>query len=260
MTSQTAHNDKIIDQHTQQAPAYAALTQSLATDRTAALRAVTGAGSDDELLDLACGPGSLTLDLAPHVGSAIGLDLTPAMLEQARAAQEKRGIEGVKWVQGDAADLPFPDDAFTLVTCSAAFHHFADPAKVLSEMARVCRAGGRIVVMDVTPEAGKAEAYDRMERMRDPSHGHVHSIEELEEIGRVVGLGEPIIQTRMTGPMPYEAVLATSFPEKHSREELLALMRADAETGEDRLGFKAQINDGRVLVTYPMSTLVWIVT
>jgi ubiquinone/menaquinone biosynthesis C-methylase UbiE len=257
MTSQTAHNEKIVDQHTQQAPAYAALTQSMATDRTAALRAITGAGPDDDLLDLACGPGSLTLDLAPHVGSATGLDLTPAMLEQARAAQEKRGIEGVRWAQGDAADLPFPDNSFTLVTSSAAFHHFDSPAKVLSEMARVCRPGGRVVVMDVTPEAGKTAAYDRMERMRDPSHGHAHSIEELAALGRDQGMSEPVTQTRMTGPMPYEAVLATSFPEDHSREELLGQMREDAESGEDRLGFKAELADGKVLVTYPMSTLVW---
>src|SRR5699024_1787720 len=99
VTTETGHNEKIVDQHTQQAPAYAALTQSMASDRTAALRAITGAGPDDQLLDIACGPGSLTLDLAPHVGSATGLDLTPGMLEQARAAQEKRGIHSVRWVQ-----------------------------------------------------------------------------------------------------------------------------------------------------------------
>lgn len=260
MATKAGHNEKIVDQHTQQAPAYAALTQSMAVDRTAALLAVTGAGTDDDLLDLACGPGSLTLDLAPYVRSAVGLDLTPAMLEQARAEQKKRGIEGVRWVKGDAASLPFPDGTFSLVTSSAAFHHFADPAKVLLEMARVCRPGGRVVVMDVTPEAGKAVAYDRMERMRDPSHGHAHSIEEFDAMGRELDLGEPVTQTRLTGPMPYEAVLATSFPEKHSREELLALMREDAESGEDRLGFKAEISDGKVLVTYSMSTLVWAVS
>lgn len=231
----------------------------MASDRTAALRAIIAAGPDDHLLDIACGPGSLTLDLAPHVGSATGLDLTPAMLEQARAAQKKRGVHGVRWVEGDAAALPFADKAFTLVTSSAAFHHFADPAKVLFEMARVCRSGGRVVVMDVTPEPDKTDAYDRMERMRDPSHGHAHSIAELLALDQQQGMAEPRTQTRMTGPMPYEAVLATSYPEAHSREELLDRVRKDAEAGEDSLGFKAQIRDGKVLVTYPMSTLVWTV-
>lgn len=95
--------------------------------------------------------------------------------------------------------------------------------------------------------------------MRDPSHGHAHSIAELLALGQQQGMAEPRTQTRMTGPMPYEAVLATSYPEAHSREELLDRMRKDAEAGEDSLGFRAQIRDGKVLVTYPMSTLVWTV-
>jgi hypothetical protein len=56
--------------------------------------------------------------------------------------------------------------------------------------------------------------------------------------------------------MPYAAVLATSFPEVCTRDELLDLMREDA--GQDRLGFKAQLGDGdQVLVSYPMSTVIW---
>jgi hypothetical protein len=57
--------------------------------------------------------------------------------------------------------------------------------------------------------------------------------------------------------MPYAAVLATSFPEQHSRDELLGLMREDAEHGDDALGFQAQLADGEVLVSYPMSTVIW---
>ena len=57
--------------------------------------------------------------------------------------------------------------------------------------------------------------------------------------------------------MPYAAVLATSFPEEHSRDELLAVMRDDAAAGEDRLGFKAELADGEVMVSYPMSTVIW---
>lgn len=257
MPERSQHNEKVVDQHTQQAEGYARLTQSMATDRRAALRELIGARHDDELLDIACGPGSLSLDLAPHVAAATGLDMTPAMLDQARAAQADRGIVNATWVQGDAAALPFPDGSFSVVASSAAFHHFESPAKVLSEMARVCRPGGRVVVIDVTPDDAKTQAYDRMERMRDPSHGHAHSVDELKAMGSKLGLDEPVTQTSLAGPMPYRAVLETSFPEKHSREELLELMREDAQSGEDRLGFRAQLGDGEVLVTYPMSTLVW---
>lgn len=260
MSNQSPHNAKIVDQHTRQAPAYAALTRGMA-DRGPARHEIIGARPDDKLLDIACGPGSLTLELAPHVARATGLDITPAMLEQARAAQADRGVDNVEWVQGDGARLPFPDGAFTLVTCSAAFHHFEHPATILGEMARVCRTDGRVVVSDVTPDADKTGAYDRIERMRDPSHRHAHSLPELEALGRDAGLRDPASHSRLTGPISYAAVLATSFPEDHSRDELLALMRADGETGEDRLGFRAAIGDGGdagdVLVSYPMSTVIW---
>jgi len=250
------HNAKVVDQHTQQASGYARLTQSMSSRRPKR-HEVIGARADDLLLDIACGPGSLTLELAPHVARATGLDITPAMLDQARAAQAQKGIANVEWVEGNAEALPFPDGAFSLVTCSAAFHHFAQPAAVLAEMRRVCRPGGRIVVSDVTPDKDKAAAYDRMEKMRDPSHGHAHPVAELAAIGSGLGMDAPRAQTSLTGPMPYAAVLATSFPEKHSREELLGLMRDDALAGSDRLGFKAELADGEVMVTYPMSTVVW---
>lgn len=256
MPARTEHNEKVVDQHTRQASGYAQLTGSMA-GRGPARHEVIGTKPDDELLDIACGPGSLTLELAPHVARATGLDITPAMLDQARAAQARRGIDNVEWVEGDGARLPFPDGAFSLVTCSAAFHHFETPGAILSEMVRVCRPGGRVVVSDVTPEAGKTGAYDRMEQMRDPSHRHAHSLPELEALGTTLGLAAPEARSSLTGPMPYEAVLATSFPEEYTREELLALMREDGEAGQARLGFKAVIGDGKVLVSYPMSTVIW---
>jgi hypothetical protein len=109
----------------------------------------------------------------------------------------------------------------------------------------------------VTPDSGKAAAYDAMERMRDPSHRHAHPLPELEELGRAAGLGTPTSRTGLTGPLPYAAVLATSFPEEHSRKDLLEHMREDAETGADHLGFRAQLVEGEVLVSYPMSTVIW---
>lgn len=257
MPETSVHNEKIVDQHTRQASGYAKLTGSMARQQRVPRHVAIGALPDDELLDIACGPGSLTLELAAHVTKATGFDITPAMLDQARAAQQAKGIANVDWVQGDAVALPFPNGSFSLVTCSAAFHHFENPGAILKEMARVCRPGGRIAVSDVTPDADKTAAYDRMEKMRDPSHGHAHSVAELVKLGRGRDLGDPAVQTSLTGPMPYEAVLATSFPEQYTREQLLGLMREDAESGTDQNGFKAQLADGKVLVTYPISTIIW---
>lgn len=257
MADTTIHNDKVVDQHTLQAGEYARMTQSAGSGRPESFFEMLGVGPRDRVLDVACGPGLLTLDLAMRAASATGLDLTPAMLEEAREMQAKRGIDGVTWIHGDAAAMPFADELFTLVTCSAAFHHFAAPETVLSEMTRVCAPGGRVAVMDITPAAGKAAAYDELERMRDPSHGHAHSVEEFAEMARRMDLGEPIVSSKPAGPFPFAAVLQTSFPEERTRDELLELMRADALSGGDRLGFGAEIVDDAVMVTYPMSTLVW---
>lgn len=254
------HDRTVVDQHNRQAEGYARLADSLGrNDRSAALRARIGAGPDDEVLDVACGPGRLTLDLAPHVRRITGIDLTPGMLAQAQAALAESGAGNVAFVQGDAAALPFADGAFSIVISSAAFHHFAAPGRVLAEMVRVCRPGGRVVVSDVTPDADKTEEYDRMERLRDPSHGHAHSVAELAALGRDAGLGAPQVHTGLSGPMPYAAVLATSFPEALTREDLLETMRRDAAEGRDRLGFRAELGeDGAVLVSYPMSQVVWV--
>jgi ubiquinone/menaquinone biosynthesis C-methylase UbiE len=257
VAEQTLHNRNVIDQHTLQASGYAALTQSAPSDRTTALRKLAGVSADDIVLDLACGPGSLALDLAPHVAQVTGLDLTPAMLDQARKAQIKAGVDNISWQVGDAAALPFADSTFSLIASRAAFHHFEEPAAVLAEMARVCRPGGRVVVIDVTPETGKTPGYDRLELMRDTSHHHAHSLDELRQMGMELGLELQATETRISGPMAYEAVLATSYPKHHSKDELRSLMRQDAESGSDGLGFKAEMIEGEVFVSYAMSTLVW---
>ncbi|MBW8783706.1 MAG: methyltransferase domain-containing protein [Novosphingobium sp.] len=245
-----------VEQHTSQAKGYAALTAGLAQDeRSVLLRERIGANPDDEVLDVACGPGRLSLELAPFVRNVTGLDLTPAMLEQAREAQGRAGVANVAFVAGDAATMAFPDAVFSLAISSAAFHHFEAPRQVLAEMVRVCASGGRVVVNDVTPDSTKAAEYNRMERLRDPSHGHAHTVDEFIELGACVGLGKPEVYSSLSGPIPYSAVLATSFPEEITREALLELMRRDSH--ENRLGFAVQLRGDEVLVSYPTSLIVW---
>lgn len=252
-----SHNDQVIDQFTQQAAGYAALTKAVPGDRAAAFRALVGVKPDDIALDICCGTGAIALGLAPYVASMTGIDLTPAMLAQARVTQAERGIGPIDWVEGDARTLPFADAGFSLVLCGAAFHHLEAPEQVLAEMARVCRPGGRVVVRDVTPDARTNAAYDRIERLRDPSHHHALTPEELRGLGEGLALSMPVIATHVTADLSFDAILATSHPEKCTRDDLLGLMREDAEEGADRLGFAARLIDGRVHVSYPMTIAVW---
>jgi ubiquinone/menaquinone biosynthesis C-methylase UbiE len=251
-------NQQVLDQFTRQAAGYSRLTGGAAgADRRAGFRALIGAKPDDRVLDVCCGPGTVALDLAPHVAHVTGLDLTPAMLEQARLAQAERGCGNVDWLEGDVFDLPFGDGAFSLVICGAAFHHMVDPRSALREMARVCRPGGRIAVRDVTPDPAKSAAYDRMERLRDPSHTHALVPAELAGLGEGLGLDTPALHSSTTADLPLDAILATSFPELCTIAEIRAMFLADARSGADDLGFKARLIDGEIRVSYAQTTAIW---
>lgn len=249
------HNKQVVGQFTQQAVGYSRLTSSLAQgDRQAAFRALVQAGADDVVLDVCCGPGGLALDFAPYVAHVTGVDLTPAMLEQARAACR---YENVAWREGDIYALPFEEGAFSLVVSSAAFHHLTDPRAAFAELARVCRPGGRIAVRDVTPEAGKSAAYDRMERLRDPSHTHALTEAELAGLGEGQAVSAPVLLGSITPDLKLDAILATSFPEACSVAELRAMFEADARAGLDELGSRARLVGADILVSYRQTSAVW---
>ncbi|HEV2176334.1 MAG TPA: methyltransferase domain-containing protein [Terriglobia bacterium] len=126
----------------------------------------------DAALDVACGPGAFVLALAARVRFARGIDLTEAMLRQAREFQRVRGISNVSFDQGEAEQLPYPDGALDLVSCQCSLHHVAKPERVLEEMIRVLKPEGRLVIIDTLgPESdAKFELHNRIETVRDPSH------------------------------------------------------------------------------------------
>jgi ubiquinone/menaquinone biosynthesis C-methylase UbiE len=259
MIGTSEQNHRVLDQFSRQAEGYSRVIGGAAgADRRAAFRALIGAQPDDLVLDVCCGPGTMALDLAPHVAHVTGLDLTPAMLEQARRAQAERGCANVDWVEGDVFGLPFEDGSFSLVTCGAAFHHMVDPRPALREMSRVCRSGGRIVVRDVTPDAAKSAAYDRMERLRDPSHTHALVRAELACLGDGMPLGTPALQSSTTADLPLDAILAASFPEACTIADIRAMFLADALAGTDEFGFDARIIDGEIRVSYRQTTAIWL--
>ncbi|SHI57904.1 Ubiquinone/menaquinone biosynthesis C-methylase UbiE [Hymenobacter daecheongensis DSM 21074] len=127
----------------------------------------------DEVLDVATGTGFTALAFAPYVQSVVGLDVSEGMLAQARRKQAELGLANVRWQEGAAEALPFPDGAFSLVTCRIAPHHFDSVPRFLAEVARVLRPGGRLLLADTTvPDDDPATAawQNRVEALRDPSH------------------------------------------------------------------------------------------
>jgi len=101
---------------------------------------------DDLLLDVGCGPGSITVDLASRVGRVVGVDLSEEVLEEARARAE--GVSNVSFAAADVYDLPFEDGTFDVVHAHQTLQHVADPVRALKEMRRVCRPGGIVAARD----------------------------------------------------------------------------------------------------------------
>jgi SAM-dependent methyltransferase len=111
----------------------------------------SGVDADDQVLDVACGTGIVAVTAARRGAQVTGLDITPAMLEDARANADLAGVEDVRWREGDATDLPFEENAFD-ATLSNLGHIFGDPPEATArELARVTRPGGRIAFTAWTP-------------------------------------------------------------------------------------------------------------
>lgn len=109
---------------------------------------------DSRVLDVGCGPGSITVDLAARVaglgGAAsqvTGVENTEAPLDAARQLAARRGVEA-GFQTGDAYALPFADSSFDIVLAHQVLQHLADPVAALREFARVCAPGGVVAVRD----------------------------------------------------------------------------------------------------------------
>jgi ubiquinone/menaquinone biosynthesis C-methylase UbiE len=103
------------------------------------------------LLDVGCGPGTITADLAALVapGRVVAIDAAAGVLDGARQLAEERGLDNVEFVVGDVNALEFPDGNFDVVHAHQVLQHLADPVGALREMRRVCRPGGVVAVRDV---------------------------------------------------------------------------------------------------------------
>jgi SAM-dependent methyltransferase len=103
------------------------------------------------LLDVGCGPGTITADLAALVapGRVVAVDSAAAVLEQAAAHAAEAGRAGqIGFVVGDVHELAFPDESFDVVHAHQVLQHVADPIRALRELRRVCKRGGVVAARD----------------------------------------------------------------------------------------------------------------
>jgi ubiquinone/menaquinone biosynthesis C-methylase UbiE len=122
---------------------------------TEQLRTVLPQGGD--MLEVAPGPGYAAIEMAKGGAYRVtGLDVSRTMVELAHRNAAEAGVE-VDFRQGNASALPFADESFDLLACSAAFKNFSEPHKALEEMYRVLRPGGTALVLDLRKDVSMSE-------------------------------------------------------------------------------------------------------
>lgn len=123
---------------------------------------------EERALDAGCGTGALAYALSGRVAEVVGVDASPAFLAAARQGAPPNCV----FLEGDATALPFEYGSFDIGGCLRVLHHVRRPELVVSELARVTRPGGRILVADQLGHVDPMVSLelDRFERARDASH------------------------------------------------------------------------------------------
>lgn len=212
-----------------------------------------GITSQDDVLDVACGPGLVACAVAPHARHVTGIDLTPRMIKIAERRQLELHLTNMAWRVGNVLALPFDRGSFTAVITRYSFHHFLAPADVLAEMRRVCKPGGRVMVVDLALPPDKVDAYDQMEKRRDPSHARVLTPAALYALVRESELVDVRAVTYHI-PMDLERLMRSSFPDPDNAREVRRMFHADV--GVDGMGLGVRRDGEDVVFSYPVTALV----
>jgi ubiquinone/menaquinone biosynthesis C-methylase UbiE len=251
--NQKKHNQSIVDQFTRQAIPFSQKSQMSSDAAFKLMIDMCEVNAADTVLDVACGPGMTACEFAKVAAQVTGIDLTPAMIKRAEARQADQAVTNLTWQIGDVSSLPYDDGSFSLVVTRFSFHHFLDPRVVLAEMTRVCAPGGRVMVWDSIPEASKADAYNQVEKLKDPSHARAMPAEELLALVAEAGL-----MNIRTAPFKLEfgleKQLASMFPDPGDVETIRQIYLDDLIT--DSLGMGVHKRGEEIYFHYPTMIIV----
>ena len=213
------HNDAVREQF--------ALQASTFTDSGFAARGLDwivdeiAPSAGDLVLDVAAGAAHLGRALASRVGHVSAIDLTPEMLVQGRALARADGTRNITFLQGDAMSLPWISGQFDLTACRLTLHQVADPRLVVAEMVRVTRRGGRVAVIDLTApdDVVTAGEMNRIERLRDPSHGRTLTLVEIADLLDTAG-GDVVDVSQHDQPVDVEDWMERTATPSEVREAI----------------------------------------
>ncbi|KAB2343432.1 class I SAM-dependent methyltransferase [Actinomadura rudentiformis] len=204
---------------------------------------------EDVVLEVAAGTGLVSRAIARRVRHVTALDLTPAMLDQGKREADADNLTNVTFTRGNAAGLPYLDRSFTLVICRFALHHVPDPEAVVREMVRVSRPGAAVVVADLVRDESIGDAdVDRIERLRDPSHGTILPADRIAELLASAGA-----EVKRTDPFDLVRPLEPWLEQSHTPAEAAAQIRKELAAelaGGPATGMRPSEVDGELHFTH----------
>lgn len=198
------------------------------------------------VLDVACGAAHAAESVAGRVRVVLGVDLTRPLLQLGAARLRDAGITNVVLQEANAESLPFVDESFDVVFCRSSLHHFGDPPGAVREMVRVCRTGGRIVLLDIVPPSAEVrDRFDHVHRLIDPSHVRSFLEPELADLvpGGMAGL---TYANTFSLRLPLEVALT----EQSDRATVSALLRDEIDGSGPPTGFEPEEDDSTLTVAF----------
>ena len=200
----------------------------------------SGDTAGQRVLDVACGPGFVSCELARVADQTVAVDITPEFLEMAERRARAEKLHNISFEYAEASRLPFPDNTYDLAICRAAFHHFEDPSAVACEMARVTKDDGGVVIADMVASEDPAQAayHNEMERLCDKSHFRALTVSQFTEVITAAGLE---IASVRASEMDYEVAewIAHAGVESDVRSKLERLLvQAEAQQELTDLGIR----------------------
>jgi ubiquinone/menaquinone biosynthesis C-methylase UbiE len=209
----------------------------------------------DTVLDVACGNGTVAFEYAKIVKHVTGIDITAAMIERARIIQKERNLDNLDWRIGDISALPFSDDYFSIVVTRGSLHHLIDSDKVMEEMYRVCKPGGKILITDITVDKNKKDEFNSVDKMRGLSYTKALTLEDI--LKKMKDLGAINIQSeQFDSKGNLKASLSSSRVKPSSNNENIQLLKQDTEMNNLK-SKNCEVND-HVHHNLPMLTVLGI--
>ncbi|WP_433477473.1 class I SAM-dependent methyltransferase [Spirillospora sp. CA-142024] len=203
---------------------------------------------EDVVLEVAAGTGIVSRAIARRVRHVTALDLTPAMLAEGKRSADHAGLTNVTFAHGDATAMPYLDRSFTLVVTRFSLHQVADPEAVVKEMVRVSRPGAALIIADLVRPAGLDGDLDRIERLRDPSHGTALTESRIAELVTSAGA-----EVKRAERFDYSRPLDPWLDFSHTPADVAAQVRRELEdelAGGPVTGMRPSMRDGVLHFTH----------